>query len=169
MRGYWNRPEDTAAVISPDGWFRTGDLGDTDTDGDLRIVDRIKDLIIRGGYNVYPGEVEEVLYEHPDIIEAAVIGVPDDHYGEEVAALVAARPGSELGAAEVSSWTRERLSAYKVPRIIRFVDALPKGPSGKILKRSIDRTALTRDPALGDVPARGTEHPPTDDMCRAQK
>jgi acyl-CoA synthetase (AMP-forming)/AMP-acid ligase II len=154
MRGYWKRPADTAAAISPDGWFRTGDLGETDTDGDLRIVDRIKDLIIRGGYNVYPGEVEEVLYEHPDIIEAAVIGVPDDHYGEEVAALVAARPGSDLGAAEVSSWTRERLSAYKVPRIIRFVDALPKGPSGKILKRSIDRTELTRDPALGDVPAR---------------
>jgi long-chain acyl-CoA synthetase len=154
MRGYFNRPADTAAVISPDGWFRTGDLGDTDTDGDLRIVDRIKDLIIRGGYNVYPSEVEEVLYEHPDIVEAAVIGVPDDHYGEEVAALVAARPGSELGAAEVSSWTRERLSAYKVPRIIRFVDALPKGPSGKILKRSIDRTELIRDPALGDVPAR---------------
>jgi long-chain acyl-CoA synthetase len=154
MRGYWNRPADTAAAISPDGWFRTGDLGETDTDGDLRIVDRIKDLIIRGGYNVYPSEVEEVLYEHPDIIEAAVIGVPHDHYGEEVAALVATRPGSELGAAEVSSWTRERLSAYKIPRIIRFVDALPKGPSGKILKRSIDRTELTRDPALGDVPAR---------------
>ncbi|MDQ0846426.1 acyl-coenzyme A synthetase/AMP-(fatty) acid ligase [Streptomyces sp. V1I6] len=83
-----------------------------------------------------------------------MIGVPDDHYGEEVAALVAARPGSDLGAAEVSSWTRERLSAYKVPRIIRFVDALPKGPSGKILKRSIDRTELTREPGAGDVPVR---------------
>ncbi|QKV96199.1 AMP-binding protein [Streptomyces sp. NA02950] len=154
MRGYWNRPADTAAAISPDGWFRTGDLGETDTDGDLRIVDRIKDLIIRGGYNVYPGEVEEVLYDHPDIVEAAVIGVPDDHYGEEVAALIAARPGSELGADEVSNWTRERLSAYKVPRIIRFVDELPKGPSGKILKRSIDRTELARAHAPGDVPAR---------------
>ncbi|MDX2590828.1 MULTISPECIES: AMP-binding protein [Streptomyces] len=154
MRGYWNRPADTAAALSPDGWLRTGDLGETDTDGDLRIVDRIKDLIIRGGYNVYPGEVEEVLYEHPDIVEAAVIGAPDDHYGEEVAALIAARPGSQLDAAEVSSWARERLSAYKIPRIVRFVDALPKGPTGKILKRSIDRTALTRDPALGDVATR---------------
>ncbi|MFH8492655.1 AMP-binding protein [Streptomyces coeruleorubidus] len=154
MRGYWNRPADTAAAISSDGWFRTGDLGETDTDGDLRIVDRVKDLIIRGGYNVYPGEVEEVLYEHPDIVEAAVIGVPDDHYGEEIAALVAARPGADLGAAEVSDWARERLSAYKIPRIVRFVDALPKGPTGKILKRSIDRSALTRDTALGDVAAR---------------
>ncbi|MEV0976506.1 AMP-binding protein [Streptomyces sp. NPDC049915] len=154
MRGYWNRPADTAAALSPDGWFRTGDLGEIDTDGDLRIVDRLKDLIIRGGYNVYPGEIEEVLYEHPDIVEAAVIGVPDDHYGEEVAALVAARPGSQLDAAEVSGWARERLSAYKIPRIVRFVDALPKGPTGKILKRSIDRTALTRDTAPDDVAAR---------------
>ncbi|EFL36525.1 long-chain-fatty-acid-CoA ligase [Streptomyces viridochromogenes DSM 40736] len=83
-----------------------------------------------------------------------MIGVPDDHYGEEVAALVAARPGADLGAAEVSNWARERLSAYKIPRIVRFVDALPKGPTGKILKRSIDRSALTRDTALGDVAAR---------------
>lgn len=153
MRGYWNRPVDTAAALSSDGWFRTGDLGETDTDGDLRIVDRIKDLIIRGGYNVYPGEVEEVLYEHPDIVEAAVIGVPDEHYGEEVAALIAARPGSGLGAGEVSTWARERLSAYKIPRIVRFVDALPKGPTGKILKRSIDRTALTRDTPTADIAA----------------
>ncbi|MEU3278568.1 AMP-binding protein [Streptomyces antibioticus] len=153
MRGYWNRPADTAAAISSDGWFRTGDLGETDPDGDLRIVDRLKDLIIRGGYNVYPGEVEEVLYEHPDIVEAAVIGVPDDHYGEEVAALIAARPGSELGAAEVSGWVRERLSAYKIPRIVRFVDALPKGPTGKILKRAVDRSALARETLLGDVAA----------------
>ncbi|MFD5855514.1 AMP-binding enzyme [Streptomyces chartreusis] len=94
-----------------------------------------------------------MLYEHPDIVEAAVIGVPDDHYGEEVAALIAARPGSELGAAEVSSWARERLSAYKIPRIVRFVDALPKGPTGTILKRAVDRSALARDTALGDVAA----------------
>ncbi|MET9451950.1 class I adenylate-forming enzyme family protein [Streptomyces cinerochromogenes] len=153
MRGYWNRPADTAAALSSDGWLRTGDLGETDADGDLRIVDRIKDLIIRGGYNVYPGEVEEVLYEHPDIVEAAVVGVPDAHYGEEVAALVTVRAGSALGAAEVSSWARERLSAYKIPRIVRFVDALPKGPSGKILKRSIDRTGLTRDAPPADAAA----------------
>jgi long-chain acyl-CoA synthetase len=157
MSGYWNRPSDTVAALSPDGWFRTGDLGETDADGDLRIVDRIKDLIIRGGYNVYPGEVEEVLYDHPDIVEAAVIGVPDDHYGEEVAALIAARPGSQLGAAEVSNWARERLSAYKIPRIVRFVDALPKGPTGKVLKRSIDRTALTRASAPATPPPGAAE------------
>ncbi|WP_410870046.1 AMP-binding protein [Nocardia sp. A7] len=142
MKGYWNRPADTAAVLAEDGWFRTGDLGEIDADGDLRIVDRVKDLIIRGGYNVYPGEVEEVLYAHPDIVEAAVVGVPHDHYGEEVAAVVAVRPGSELAAEEVASWARERLSAYKIPRIVQFVDALPKGSTGKILKRSIDREAL---------------------------
>ncbi|MFC8247839.1 AMP-binding enzyme [Streptomyces chartreusis] len=94
-----------------------------------------------------------MLYEHPDIVEAAVIGVPDDHYGEEVAALIAARPGSELGAGEVSGWARELLSAYKSPRIVRFVDALPKVPTGKILKRAVDRSVLTRDTVLGDVAA----------------
>ena len=100
------------------------------------------DLIIRGGYNVYPGEVEEVLYQHPDIIEAAVIGIPDDYYGEEVAAVVAVPPGSDLEADDVTSWARERLSAYKMPRVVQFIDALPKGSTGKILKRSIDRTEL---------------------------
>lgn len=142
MKGYWKRPDDTSAVLSPDGWFRTGDLGETDPDGDLRIVDRVKDLIIRGGYNVYPGEVEEVLYQHPDIIEAAVIGIPDDYYGEEVAAVVAVRSGSAVDAADVTTWARERLSAYKIPRVVQFIDALPKGSTGKILKRSIDRTGL---------------------------
>ncbi|KJF24446.1 AMP-dependent synthetase [Rhodococcus sp. AD45-ID] len=142
MKGYWKRPDDTSAVLSPDGWFRTGDLGETDADGDLRIVDRVKDLIIRGGYNVYPGEVEEVLYQHPDIIEAAVIGIPDDYYGEEVAAVVAVRSGSVVDAADVTAWARERLSAYKIPRVVQFIDALPKGSTGKILKRSIDRTGL---------------------------
>ncbi|MBF6364209.1 AMP-binding protein [Nocardia puris] len=145
MKGYWNRPEATAEVLFPDGWFRTGDLGEFDADGDLRIVDRLKDLIIRGGYNVYPGEVEEVLYEHPDVVEAAVVGVPDDHYGEEVAAVIVTVPGAALDAAEVSRWTRERLSAYKVPRIVQFADALPKGATGKILKRAIDREALRRE------------------------
>ncbi|EME21962.1 AMP-binding protein [Rhodococcus triatomae] len=142
MSGYWNRPDATAAAFTDDGWFRTGDLGEFDGDGDLRIVDRLKDLVIRGGYNVYPGEVEEVLYQHPEIVEAAVVGVPDDHYGEEVAAVVARRPGSELTAEEVIAWSRERLSAYKIPRIVRFVDQLPKGSTGKILKRDIDRAEL---------------------------
>ncbi|WP_182348464.1 AMP-binding protein [Tomitella gaofuii] len=143
--GYWNRPEATKAALV-DGWFRTGDLGVLDDDGDLRIVDRLKDLIIRGGYNVYPGEVEEVLYAHPDVVEAAVVGVPDDHYGEEVAALIVVRPGSgadaDADADAIDAWCRERLSAYKVPRLIRFTDALPKGATGKILKRAIDRAGL---------------------------
>ncbi|MFD3592449.1 class I adenylate-forming enzyme family protein [Nocardia sp. NPDC058640] len=144
MKGYWQRPSDTAAVLADDGWFRTGDLGTTDTDGDLYIVDRLKDLIIRGGYNVYPSEVEQVLFAHPDIIEVAVIGVPDDHYGEEVAAIIVRHPRSPLTADDISTWSRARLSAYKTPRIIEFVDALPKGATGKILKRAIVREPLRR-------------------------
>ncbi|TQC45854.1 AMP-dependent synthetase [Rhodococcus sp. WS4] len=154
MKGYWNRPADIAAALDSDGWLRTGDLGEIDEDGDLRIVDRVKDLIIRGGYNVYPSEVEEVLYTHPDIVEAAVVGVPDDHYGEEVAAVVATVPGSGLDGGELSSWARERLSAYKIPRIVAIVDSLPKGSTGKILKRSIDRTALKNDALTAEVPER---------------
>jgi long-chain acyl-CoA synthetase len=137
MKGYWNRPEATEEVLQ-DGWLRTGDLGTKDADGDIRIVDRKKDLIIRGGYNVYPREVEEVLYGHPDIVEVAVIGVPDDHFGEEVAAVIALRPGAQLQAAELRTWAKERLSAYKVPRLLQVMETLPKGPTGKILKRAID-------------------------------
>ncbi|MGH8880120.1 MAG: AMP-binding protein, partial [Stackebrandtia sp.] len=146
MKGYWNRPRETAAVLGEDGWFRTGDLGQFDADDYLRIVDRIKDLIIRGGYNVYPSEVEEVLYAHPDIVEAAVLGVPDDHYGQEVAAMIVASPGSSLTEAQVTRWSRELLSAYKIPRIIKFTDTLPKGPSGKVLKRAVDVSGLTSEP-----------------------
>jgi long-chain acyl-CoA synthetase len=108
-----------------------------DSDGFFFIVDRAKDLVIRGGYNVYPREIEEVLYAHPDIVEAAVIGKPDERLGEEVVAVVVARPGSELGAADVIAYCRERLAAYKYPREIRFMDELPKGPSGKILKSAL--------------------------------
>ncbi len=142
MRGYWNRPEATAENIDADGWLRTGDIGELDEDGNLRIVDRAKELIIRGGYNVYPSEVENALYEHPDIVEVAVLGVPDEHLGEEIAAVVATRPGAELEAAAVRDWAAERLASYKHPRAVLFVDALPKGPSGKILKRAIDRDPL---------------------------
>ncbi|MCG3751954.1 AMP-binding protein [Amycolatopsis sp. Poz14] len=141
MKGYWRRPEATAEAFA-DGWLRTGDLGVMDPEGNLRIVDRKKDLVIRGGYNVYPGEVEAVLYQHPDIVEAAVLGVPDDTYGEEVAAVIALRPGAELAAAELRAWAKKRLSAYKVPHIVSIVDELPKGATGKILKSGIDRAAL---------------------------
>ncbi|WP_408637440.1 AMP-binding enzyme, partial [Nocardia aurea] len=106
--------------------------------------DRVKDLVIRGGYNVYPREVEEVLYEHPDIVEAAVIGVPDDHYGEEVAAVIALRSGAALTVDGLRAWAKERLSAYKVPHLVAFVNELPKGPTGKIQKRDIDPATLSK-------------------------
>lgn len=141
MKGYLNRPEANAADLV-DGWLRTGDLGSLDADRNLRIVDRSKDLIIRGGYNVYPREVEEVMYEHPDVLEVAVVGVPDDHYGEEIAAIVALMPGTEADADAMRAWLKVQLSAYKVPRIYRFVESLPKGPTGKVLKRAIDRDEL---------------------------
>ncbi|WP_329565320.1 long-chain-fatty-acid--CoA ligase [Streptomyces sp. NBC_01361] len=151
MKSYWNRPDATAEALR-DGWLRTGDLGATDHDGDLRIVDRKKDLVIRGGYNVYPREVEEVLYEHPDIVEAAVIGVPDEFYGEEVAAVIAVRPGARLDVAELRAWAKERLSAYKVPHLVAVVDELPKGATGKILKRAIDPALLKADTSTADAP-----------------
>lgn len=137
MLGYWKKPEATAEVLDDEGWFRTGDLGKLDDDGYLFIVDRIKDLIIHGGYNVYPREVEEVLYEIPGVAQASVVGTPDEKYGQQVTAVIALSPGAHLDAEEVESFARENLAAYKIPRIIEFVEELPKGPSGKILKREI--------------------------------
>jgi long-chain acyl-CoA synthetase len=144
MKGYWNRPEETARTMTG-GWLRTGDLGVRDADGDIRIVDRTKDLIIRGGHNVYPREVEEVFYGHPDIVEVAVIGVPDEHYGQEVGAVIATRPGVALDPAELRAWAKRWLSGYKVPRLFRFVDALPKGPTGKVHKRAITMDGFLRE------------------------
>jgi long-chain acyl-CoA synthetase len=140
--GYWNAPEATAAAIDADGWLATGDVGFVDDDGYLFLVDRKKDLIIRGGYNVYPREVEEALYAHPAVLEVAVVGVPHETLGEDVGAFVVRRPGTTLDAEELQAWTKERVAAYKYPRRIVFVDELPKGPTGKILKRAIDRSAL---------------------------
>ncbi|MEU8651445.1 long-chain fatty acid--CoA ligase [Streptomyces sp. NPDC048737] len=136
MKEYWNRPEETAATV-PDGWLRTGDLARQDEDGYLFVVDRKKDLVIRGGYNVYPREIEEVLHEHPAVALAAVVGVPDERLGEEVAAAVVPRAGAEVTAAELQEFVRERVAAYKYPRRIWLTDSLPMGPSGKILKREI--------------------------------
>jgi long-chain acyl-CoA synthetase len=147
IRQYWEDEEATAALAA-DGWLATGDLGYVDEDGYLFLVDRRKEMIIRGGYNVYPREVEEALYEHPDVLEAAVIGVPHDTLGEEIAALVVARPGTRPDADALREWTRARVAAYKYPRLLVFVDALPKGPTGKILKREIDRAAVL-GPASG--------------------
>jgi len=136
MRGYLGRPEATAETLR-DGWLHSGDLGYVDEDGFYFIVDRAKDLVIRGGYNVYPREIEEVLYAHPSILEAAVIGKPDERLGEEVVAVVALREGASVSAEEIIAYTRERLAAYKYPREIRFMTELPKGPSGKILKSAL--------------------------------
>jgi len=136
MKGYWKRPEATQESMRS-GWFHSGDIGIRDADGSYRIVDRKKDMIIRGGFNVYPREVEEVLYAHPAIVEAAVIGVPHPSHGEEVKAVVALAPGATLSADELIAFTRERLAAYKYPRIVEFRDRLPVGPTGKILKREL--------------------------------
>jgi long-chain acyl-CoA synthetase len=138
MKGYWQRPEATEQAIDEEGWFRTGDMATVDEDGYFFIVDRKKDMIIRGGYNVYPREVEEVLYEHPGVQEAAVVGVPDDSLGEEVAAVVVPKQGESLDAQELKSYVREQVAAFKYPRKIWFADELPKGPTGKILKREIE-------------------------------
>jgi long-chain acyl-CoA synthetase len=137
MKGYWNRPEDTQAAI-PDGWFRTGDLARQDEDGYFFIVDRKKEMIIRGGYNVYPREIEEALYEHPAVAEAAVIGIKHPDLGEEVAAAVALKPGASAEPGELQAFVKERVAAYKYPRHLWVVDALPKGPTGKILRRSVE-------------------------------
>jgi len=136
MTCYHGNPEATARAFTR-GWFHTGDLGYFDSDGFLFIVDRIKDLIIRGGYNVYPREVEEVIYTHPAVAEAAVIGVPDARLGEEVHAVVAVKPGRTVTEAELIEFVRQKLAAYKYPRTVEFRDALPKGPSGKVLKKEL--------------------------------
>jgi long-chain acyl-CoA synthetase len=138
MKGYWNREEATREVLDDDGWFRTGDMAKIDEDGYFFIVDRKKELIIRGGYNVYPREIEEVLYEHEGVLEAAVVGVPDDSLGEEVGAAVVLKDGEDLSADEIRSYVKEQVANYKYPRKIWFVDELPKGPTGKILKREIE-------------------------------
>jgi long-chain acyl-CoA synthetase len=136
MQGYWRRPEATAETII-DGWLHTGDMGRVDEDGYFYVVDRKKDLIIRGGYNVYPREIEEVLYEHPDVREAAVVGIPHDEYGEEVGAAVALKDGASATPDELRDYVKEQVAAYKYPRVVWLVDDLPKGPTGKILKREI--------------------------------
>jgi long-chain acyl-CoA synthetase len=144
MKGYRGRPDATAEVIDADGWFRTGDMGRIDEDGYFFVVDRKKELVIRGGYNVYPREIEEVLYEHPAVREAAVIGVPHDELGEEVAAAVALKDGADTTAADIRSFVKERVAAYKYPRHVWLVDELPKGPTGKILKREIRPPSVLR-------------------------
>jgi long-chain acyl-CoA synthetase len=147
MTGYWNRPEATAEAIDSDGWFYSGDVARVDSDGYFFIVDRKKELIIRGGYNVYPREIEEVLYEHTAVREAAVIGIPHAELGEEVGAAVALKPGYDVTEAELRDFVKANVAAYKYPRHLWFVDELPKGPTGKILKRAIEPPVLARPTA----------------------
>jgi len=144
MKGYWQRPDATAEVMRG-GWFHTGDMARVDEDGYFFIVDRKKDMIIRGGYNIYPREVEEVLYEHPAVREAAVVGVPHPEWGEEVGAAVALKAGAQVTAEQLRDHVKEQVASYKYPREIWFVDELPKGPTGKILKREIALPAEVPD------------------------
>ena len=136
MKGYYNRPEATREAIV-NGWFHSGDLGKKDADGFFFIVDRKKDLIIRGGMNIYPREIEEVLYGHPKVLEAAVIGIPDAMRGEEVKVFVSARGGQELNPDEIHAYMHERMAKYKWPKEVEVLAELPKGPTGKILKREL--------------------------------
>jgi long-chain acyl-CoA synthetase len=136
MKGYLGRPDATKEALKG-GWFHSGDIGIRDADGCYWIVDRKKDMILRGGFNVYPREIEEVLYAHPAIVEAAVVGVPHESHGEEVKAVVALGAGQSAEAKEIIAFCKERLAAYKYPRIVEFRSELPKGPTGKILKREL--------------------------------
>jgi long-chain acyl-CoA synthetase len=147
MAGYANRPEETAKALTPDGWLRTGDGGYLDEDGYLFLTDRIKDMIVSGGENVYPVEVEEALSHHPAVAEVTVIGVADERWGEAVKALVVIGPGAVTSASELIAFARERLAGYKLPQSIDFVDALPRTASGKVLKREL------RDRYRSSVPA----------------
>jgi len=136
MKGYWNRPEATAETLR-NGWLRTGDLGRMDEEGYRYIVDRLKDMIITGGFNIYPKEIEDVLYSHPAVLEATVVGVPDASKGELAKAYIVLKEGEKVAADEFDTFCRERLAAYKVPRSYEFKDVLPKNPQGKILKRAL--------------------------------
>jgi long-chain acyl-CoA synthetase len=136
MKGYYKRPEATAAALE-NGWLHTGDIGTFDEDGYIYITDRVKDMIIRGGFNVYPREVEEVMMTHPDVSLAAVIGVPHESHGEEVKAFIILKEGTGTSEDEIIAWCKENMAAYKYPRIVEIREALPMTATGKILKREL--------------------------------
>ena len=136
MKGYWNKPEATAAAVR-DGWMHTGDAAWRDEDGYFYIYDRVKDMIVTGGENVYPAEVENAIAGHPDVADVAVIGVPDEQWGEVVKAIVVARPGATPDPSGVIAWSRERIAKYKVPKSVDFVEAIPRNITGKILRREL--------------------------------
>ena len=137
MKGYHNKPEATAEAITEDGWFRTGDMGKVDQDGFVYVQDRLKDMIISGGENIYSPEVERVLAEHPAVLECAIIGVPDDTWGETVKAVVALKPDTSATEDEIIEYCREHLAHFKCPRSVDIVEALPRNPTGKILKKDL--------------------------------
>ena len=137
MIGYWNKPEETARTLIGDGWLRTGDAGLLDADGYLFLQDRIKDMIITGGENVYPAEVESAIYGHPDVADVAVIGVPDARWGEAVKAIIVPRPGASPDPATIIAHARQHIAGFKCPKSVDFIDALPRNPSGKILRRQL--------------------------------
>ncbi|HEX7884385.1 MAG TPA: long-chain-fatty-acid--CoA ligase [Phenylobacterium sp.] len=137
MAGYWNRPEATAETIRPDGWLRTGDAGFMDENGFFFVHDRVKDMIVSGGENIYPAEVENAILGCPGVADAAVIGVPDDRWGEAVKAIVVPAAGADPDPATIIAYARERIAAYKAPKSVEFVDALPRNPSGKVLRREL--------------------------------
>jgi long-chain acyl-CoA synthetase len=137
MKGYWHNPEATSAAITPDGWLKTGDVAYLDADGFVYLHDRVKDMIVSGGENIYPAEVENALMAHPAVADVAVVGVPDQRWGETVKAIVVVAPGAEVTADELIEFARSRIAHYKSPRSVDFVDALPRNPSGKILKREL--------------------------------
>ncbi len=139
MKGYLNRPEETAEVITEEGWFRTGDMGKVDADGFVYVEDRLKDMIISGGENIYSPEIERVLAEHPSVMEVAIIGVPDERWGESVKAVVSLKPDTQAGEDELISWCREQLASFKCPKSVDILEALPRNPTGKILKRDLRR------------------------------
>jgi fatty-acyl-CoA synthase len=137
MAGYWNLPEATAKTLDADGWLRTGDAGYMDQDGYLYIHDRIKDMIISGGENIYPAEVESAICDHPDVAEVAVVGVPDDKWGEAVKAIVVMKQGRKAAASDIINFARERIAGFKTPKTVDFIEALPRNASGKILRRHL--------------------------------
>jgi long-chain acyl-CoA synthetase len=143
MKGYWNLPEETADALR-DGWLYTGDIAKMDEDGYFTIIDRKKDLIIAGGYNIYPREIEEVLYTHPAVQEAVVVGVPDEYRGETVKAFLVLKPGHSATANELEAHCRKQLAAYKIPRLIEFRESLPKTAVGKILRRVLAAQEKTK-------------------------
>ena len=152
MKGYWNLPEATKATITPDGWLNTGDVGRVDGDGYFYIVDRTKDLIIRGGYNVYPREIEEVLNEHPAVAEAAVIGIPHDSLGEEVGAAIALKKGENVDPDELRDYVKARVAAFNYPRRVWLLDELPEGATGKVQKRDITAPSSEKQVDLRPTP-----------------